>query len=593
MTSRIRWRLAATYLAVVFFAMTILGLVLSYSVERHFVSEAESALSAHGILIGDLIAQEFDAQGKPQDLNVLLRDLAAEVQARIVVYDDHNLLLGDSRAGSPWETVPERAEGLRAGFGCRICHSEVKGSESLTVEVPLTHGGQRIGSIKLFASRYEAVLAAARTRRIILAALFITSLIVAAITMRLAASIADPVSHMNEMARKMASGDLSQRVKVSRRDEIGQLAESLNVMADRLQTNLDQLAQERDKMATVLTGMADGIVVTDRLGAVALLNRASERLFGLESDRVIGEPVEVLGSVPDVPDMIRRTLASGKPIHKELKTTVPAERIINVYAAPVRDQRGDIAGGVAVLQDVTEARRQAEIRKDFVANVSHELRTPVASIRAIVGALESGAMEDSAMATRFLDSLDAEAERLSLLLNDLLHLSELESGKKEPKRTTVNMYELAYEVVAELSEKAKRCGVRVTVDIPHHLSVFAEKQQMLQVLRNLIDNAVKYTGDLGSVNITGYETDAETVLSVRDTGVGIPPSDLDRIFERFYRVDKARSRQLGGTGLGLSIVKDIMDAYGGRVMAESQVGVGSTFSVVLPKHQAESDSAAG
>ena len=593
MTSRIRWRLAATYLAVVFFAMTILGLVLSYSVERHFVSEAESALSAHGILIGDLIAQEFDAQGKPQDLNVLLRDLAAEVQARIVVYDDHNLLLGDSRAGSPWETVPERAEGLRAGFGCRICHSEVKGSESLTVEVPLTHGGQRIGSIKLFASRYEAVLAAARTRRIILAALFITSLIVAAITMRLAASIADPVSHMNEMARKMASGDLSQRVKVSRRDEIGQLAESLNVMADRLQTNLDQLAQERDKMATVLTGMADGIVVTDRLGAVALLNRASERLFGLESDRVIGEPVEVLGSVPDVPDMIRRTLASGKPIHKELKTTVPAERIINVYAAPVRDQRGDIAGGVAVLQDVTEARRQAEIRKDFVANVSHELRTPVASIRAIVGALESGAMEDSAMATRFLDSLDAETERLSLLLNDLLHLSELESGKKEPKRTTVNMYELAYEVVAELSEKAKRCGVRVTVDIPHHLSVFAEKQQMLQVLRNLIDNAVKYTGDLGSVNITGYETDAETVLSVRDTGVGIPPSDLDRIFERFYRVDKARSRQLGGTGLGLSIVKDIMDAYGGRVMAESQVGVGSTFSVVLPKHQAESDSAAG
>ncbi len=313
----------------------------------------------------------------------------------------------------------------------------------------------------------------------------------------------------------------------------------------------------------------------------------------MESDRVIGEPVEALGSVPDVPDMIRRTLASGKPIHKEFKTTVPAERIINVYAAPVRDQRGDIAGGVAVLQDVTEARRQADIRKDFVANVSHELRTPVASIRAIVGALESGAMEDSAMATRFLDSLDAEAERLSLLLNDLLHLSELESGKKEPKRTTVNMYELAHEVVAELSEKAKRCGVRVTVDIPHHLSVFAEKQQMLQVLRNLIDNAVKYTGELGSVNITGYETDAETVVSVRDTGVGIPPSDLDRIFERFYRVDKARSRQLGGTGLGLSIVRDIMGAYGGRVMVDSQVGVGSTFSVVLPKHQRESDSSAG
>ena len=586
MNSKIKWRLTATYLALVFIAMSLLGLILSYSIERQFTSEVRTALNAHGQLLRSQIMGSSRKALKPGDLDNACRLMASKINAHVVVRGQGGVILGDSEQGFRTVDIPESMRGLREGFGCRICHSEIRDPKMLSVNVPIMKGKQQEGSVVVSASLYEATRAAGKTRRIILAMLVFTSIMVAIMTFRLAGSIADPVSHMNEMARKMASGDLSLRVQATRRDEIGQLAETLNVMADHLQSNLDQLAQERDKMATVLTTMADGIVVTDKSGMVTLFNRASERLFGLKADKVVGNQVDMLKSVPDIPDMIRRTLDDGSLVRKEVSTQMPAERIINVYAAPVHDQKAAIAGSVVVLQDVTEIRRQAEIRKDFVANVSHELRTPVASVRAIVGALQSGAIEEAAVAQKFLDNLDLEIERLSLLLNDLLNLSELEAGKKS-KRTVVELREIAQQVISELSERASKGRVEVAMDIPSELSVLAEKQQMVQVMRNLVDNAIKYTGEGGSVEVTGNETDSEITFTVKDTGVGIPPSDLDRIFERFYRVDKARSRQLGGTGLGLSIVKDIVEAHDGRIMVDSEVGAGSTFTIALPKSKSE------
>jgi len=593
MTGQIRWKLTFTYLIVIFIAMSVLGLILSCLVERQFEHEVDVALNAHAQLLRSSIEESFRKDIKPGDLDGICRLLSGKIHARITVCGQDGAVLGDSENGlteAKGSGIPESMRELREGFGCRICHSEARAPRTITVTAPVTRGGKTIGMVKLSASLYEAEQAAARTRRIILASLVVTSLIVAGVTMRLAASIAEPVSHMNEMARRMASGDLSQRVQASSRDEVGQLATSLNLMADHLQANLDQLDQERDKMETILTSMADGIVVTDRSGAIILFNRAAERLFGLSSDQVIGKRIEALTALPEVAEMACCMLSGAKPLRKELRTAVPADRILDVHAAAVHDRKGDIAGSVCVLADVTEVRRQAEIRKDFIANASHELRTPVASIRALVGALQSGAWEDAAVAERFLNSLDAEAERLSLLLNDLLNLSELESDGTQPKRVVLPLKRIAEEAAANLSEKARQYGVRVSVDIPPDLVAYADKRQMLQVLQNLIDNAVKYTGDGGSVDITGAEANGEVFLSVKDTGVGIPPSELDRIFERFYRVDKARSRQLGGTGLGLSIVRDIVDAYGGRITVESQVGVGSTFTIALPKGSPDGDS---
>jgi len=236
-----------------------------------------------------------------------------------------------------------------------------------------------------------------------------------------------------------------------------------------------------------------------------------------------------------------------------------------------------------VLQDVTEIRRLDQIRKDFVANASHELRTSVASIRALVGALQLGAKKDPEVLDRFLDSLDAETERLSLLLSDLLDISELDVGRKGPQRTLAWFHELVEHAVSSLADKAARGGVTVAVDVPSDMCALVDKRQIQRVLVNLLDNAIKYTSSGGTVNISGRETDTEVSITVEDTGVGIPPAGIDRIFERFFRVDKARSRQLGGTGLGLSIVRDIAEAHDGRVSVESEVGKGSAFTFTVSK----------
>lgn len=571
MTSRTRWRLTAKYLAAIVAAVFVLGLLLSYSIEHLFIADLRKALNADGQLLRTEIERGFHDGMEPGDLDDMCRLLSRKINARVTVYGRDGGVLGDSERG---------------GAGS---------SDAVTVRIPPVKNSTagQVGLIKLSASPYEAQRAAGKAVRVALVALVLAGLVGAVAAARLASSIAEPIRRMNETARELAAGDLTRRLHTDAADDAGQLAESFNLMADRLQSNLDQLAQEKHEMGTVLTTMADGIIVTDKSGTIVLFNRAAERLFGLSSERIIGEQIEAAAAVPEIPEMVRRMLGSNKPIRRELATTLPAERILNVFAAPIHDQKRRIAGGVVVLQDVTEVRSQAAIRQDFVANVSHELRTPVAAIRAIVGALQSGAKEDPAMAKRFLDSLEAETDRLSLLLNDLLNLSELESGRQQPKRTVVRVREIAEQAVSDLSGAALRRGVRVAVDIDPEVCVFANRRQMLQVLQNLVDNAVKYTAESGSADVTASESETEVAVTVRDTGVGIPPSDLDRIFERFYRVDKARSRQLGGTGLGLSIVKDIVDAHEGRITIESKVGEGSVFTIRLPKPGSEDDSDVG
>lgn len=587
MIRQIRWKLAATYIVVMLVAMTILGSFISYSVEHQFVSQVQTALGAHANLCRSQIEQRLTSSSAVGDLDSLCQLLSGKVNARIIVTDKGNAVIGDSEremgASNAQSNMPISMKELRARFGCRLCHSEIAENQTYSVRIPIREGDRVLGQVTLSASLYNARLAAGRCRRIILVAVVLTALIVAIISMNVASTIAGPISHMNSMALKMAAGDLHQRVHVKLKDEVGQLAESLNAMATRLHDNMEQLAQERDRMETMLFTMADGIIVTDKSGIITLFNRAAERLFGLVSDCVIGEDAEALDCIPGVSEMIRCVLAGDSPVPRDLAASIPAERIVHVYVALVHDQEGKGVGSLVVLQDVTEIRRQAEFRKDFVGNVSHELRTPIASVRAIVGAFQAGAIDDPAVSAQFLTSLDSETERLSLLLNDLLALSALESGKLSPKRIMVRMKEIALLAVDELSDKARQCGVKVNVEIPDKLLAFADAHQTLQVMLNLVDNAIKYSGDGSLVIITGEESDSSVRVSVKDMGFGIPPADLDRIFERFYRVDKARSRQRGGTGLGLSIVKDIMEAHGGTITVDSIVGKGSVFTIIFRK----------
>lgn len=585
MSTKIRWRLTITYLSVIVVTMTIFGWLLSCVIEHQLAREVEIAMRAHAKPISDRVSQLMYKNPKLYELNDLCQLLARQTKLGVTVYDRHGLVLCNTEAPDLRDSgpTPISAKEFRSGFGCLICHTEMVKRKTLIVTVPLRHKGVFIGRLRLSASLFEAERAAGRTRRVIVAGTLLVGTIVALVTVKLAGSISEPIGQMNRMAREMSLGNLGQRVKVDSRDEIGQLAASLNRMADSLEAYLDDLSEERERMETILNSIGDGIVVTNEKGKVTLLNAPAERLFGMRRMDMIGSQVETLTPVCGLSYLVQSALSENRVIRGEVRTEFPADRILNVHVAPVHDRKGQIAGTVCLLQDMSETRRHAEIQKDFVANVSHELRTPVASIRAIVGALQSGALDDPDVAARFVSSLDAETERLSLLLNDLLNLSELDAGKTGRKYTAVNVRKVAEEVVDNLADQIRQRGVYVSLDVPESVTLRADSLHISQVLQNLVDNAVKYTRSGGTIGIAVLESENEVTLKVQDTGIGIPPGDLDRVFERFYRVDKARSRQLGGTGLGLSIVKDIVELYDGRIIVESEVGKGSTFTVVLPK----------
>lgn len=399
---------------------------------------------------------------------------------------------------------------------------------------------------------------------------------------RVVREVMEPLRRITEVAQRMAEGDLEQEIRISSRDEIGILAASLNNMARRLKENIDQITEERNKLAAILSSMDEGVLAIDRQGNIILINPVVEKLFRVTAEEAVGRNViEVIRNY-ELERLIRKALEENIHQAVEMSFLMPDPRIFRVQLVPLR--RGEeMAGIVVVLRDISELRRLEQMRSEFVANVSHELRTPLTSIRGFTETLLDGALEDPTVARHFLQIIHDEAERLTRLINDLLSLSTLESRRREPNRKLLDWHRLVGEVVSMLAPLVQGKNLEVEVKVAEDLPpVPADRDMMGQMLINLLDNAIKYTPDGGKIKVAVWGEGDNLVLQVADTGIGIPPESLPRIFERFYRADKARSRELGGTGLGLAIVKHIVEAHGGRIEVESRVNGGTSFTVYLP-----------
>ena len=402
------------------------------------------------------------------------------------------------------------------------------------------------------------------------------------ILMKRISTIRHALQQLQQAVETLPEGTLPQ-LSTAPGVELMRLTAALEEMNMRVRERLAQLENDRNRLSAVFTSMRDAVITLGSSGRIVLINPAAERLFEVKAAAVVGQGVLQVIRHQKLARAMQDVTANGKPITLELETFDVPMRHFQADLAPVRSTKGELTGAVAVLHDVTQLRRLEEMRREFVANVSHELRTPITSIKGFLETLLDGAMDDAETCRRFLTILSNEANRLANLVNDLLDLSRLEAETGPVPMETVEVAEAIDQVMELMTPLAQNRRIKTEVHVERNILIKANKAMLHQALLNLLDNAIKYTPEDGRVWITVEAREAEGLvdINVHDTGPGIPSSHLNRLFDRFYRVDKARSRSVGGTGLGLAIVRLIAERHGGKVKAASTVGKGSTFTLTL------------
>jgi len=586
--------LKLTLTLVGFVAVTSLaaGLYLNRALENFAVESLETRLGSVAAVVHDE-ARNLLRGGAPATAP---RDLALRVAratgARVTLIAPDGRVLAESERGAAdlaglenHAGRPEVRAALEGHTGRALRRSATVEAPLLYVAVPVRDETRTLGVLRLALPLSAVTASYATLHQVMLAGGAVALMVALGIGIFVAGRVTRPVVEMQSIARQMSEGSFLVRAPTRSTDEIGTLGRSLNVMAGRLREKIQDLEQEQAKITAMLDAMVEGVIAVDGHEHILLMNEQARTMFGLGSSRGEGKPfLEVIRNA-DLHEIFRAVHAGGAglALRQEIAMSSPAQRILGVNAVGLAPA-GVEAGVVMVLHDVTALRQLERVRTEFVANVSHELRTPLTAIQGYLETLLSGALEEPENARRFLEIVLRHSERLGRLLNDLTDLSNIELGKVTLRKESVPLDELVASVVAIIGPRAARSGVTVTANTPAEVpAVAADRDRLVQVLINLVDNAVKYTPEGGTVTvITRSGGDGTVEIAVADTGIGIPAADLPRITERFYRVDKARSRELGGTGLGLAIVKHLVLAHGGELRIESQEQQGTTVRFTLP-----------
>jgi two-component system phosphate regulon sensor histidine kinase PhoR len=408
-------------------------------------------------------------------------------------------------------------------------------------------------------------------------------------------SLTQPILEMIQRAIQLVPGIFDRQAHINSGDELRSLSKAIGEMGIQLNNTIEEISKEKDYLQTILRGMKEGVLVVDGRSRILMVNDALRDLLSLSSDVVDKMPLELIRNA-ELEAAIRKAVHEGESSGLELDVPASGGKILEVNVVGILPSSKWIGkegeesrGAIAVFHDITRLKELEKIRQDFVANVSHELRTPLTTIKGYTETLLEGALKE-AVASQFVQVIKRHADRLAKIVEDLLILSKIESREFQLKREIISLSGFIDDVIDFVKEPAEKKKISISRNqIPSSLSVEADRNYLEQILINLLDNAIKYTPEGGSVTISAIEKDAgEIEFSIKDNGIGIPKEDLPRIFERFYRVDKGRSQELGGTGLGLSIVKHLVQAHGGRIWVESQLGKGSTFYFTLVKQSGTS-----
>nr|WP_268624351.1 cell wall metabolism sensor histidine kinase WalK [Paenibacillus alvei] len=609
----IQAKLIIIYVLLILIAMQLIGVYFVSSMKHtqttNFTKELQNTAELMSIYAGQTLKgdETLDDEQTLEALNKFVRSFINMNGVEIQVLDVTGKVLTTSVpthmeyvGRKNTETVVNRAlQGMRDNQEVIIDEDNVR---KQVLAKPVYSNGKLVGALYIVASMKELYATIEGINRIFLSGMAIALGLTAVLGVILAHTITQPIKEITKQATKVAEGNFAGQVPVMGTDEIGQLSEAFNYMTRRLQEALNANEEEKEKLASILTNMSDGVVATDEQGQVILVNRRACKLLSIKQGEVEGSPMSEVLRVPQeqIDDMVNGKLNwMLLPRTEEHEGDEDSETILRISFTPVHRRGEGMTGSIVVLQDVTEQEKLEQSRREFVANVSHELRTPLTTIKSYVEALGDGALEEPQLAGRFVGVIQNETERMIRLVTDLLHLSRLDSKQAKLRKQVTDMTEMLEDVIDRFSFQFRNKGIAASVVIDPDIGkgglVMIDRDQIDQLLDNLVSNAVKYTPDGGEVKLVAVLDSSRSMLhvSVQDNGLGIPQKDLERIFERFYRVDKARSRNMGGTGLGLSIAREIVRTHGGDIWIESEWGAGTqiTFSLPLTSMKAEGSEA--
>jgi len=580
------WKLFLGYLLVLVVALGALGLYLSHELSQHQLASLESSLQSQAGLIQDLAAEAFvTPQGRAR-LSDEARRLGRAAGLRVTFIAVDGTVLGDSEHDihtmENHRSRPEVRDALRRGTGRGTRYSTTLETHMLYVAVAAKRGAETVGVVRVAVPLYQVAAALRRVRWMVTSAALLALGLAVLLSAQLAHSIGRAIRALSQAAARLAGGDLDTRVRVRvrGRDEIAALGTVFNDMAARLRTMVRELREEKHKTETILERLGEAIIVTDAAGRITGCNLAAERVFGITCDQVLGLSAVNATQNSALDQAFQDVLATRETATTEVQVLFPEPRVLEATVTALAVE--EPLGAVAILHDVTELRRLEGVRREFVANASHELQTPITAIKALAETLLADPRDDPALVERFLRDLEKQADRLAALVRDLLDLAAIEAGPLPLQPATVVVADIAREVAAQLQSLAEQQGVSIELDVPPNAAVRADRFALIKILANLLDNAIKYNERGGRAGVTATRQDDRVAITVWDTGIGILSTDRNRVFERFYRVDKSRSRELGGTGLGLAIVKHLTEALGGEVTAESEPRKGTRFTVTLP-----------
>lgn len=582
MLKSIRWRIAVPYILLILIITFSVGIFLNSFIHRQYQERTQENLIDQARLISDALAGRPFPPSSQGKLAGEIAHWSNLLQARITVLTLDGTVIGDSdqnpQSMGNLSQVTEIQKALEEGWGRSIRYSQAEKQDLLFIAVPIKITGSTLGFTRLAIPQSEVAAGYKQLRNKIFLVSGLTALAAILLSYLIAYQTTKPLIRLTKSTQDLADGSLEGLLVSRGYDEIGQLTRAFNNLLKTLQDQIHALQSEREKLSAVLQQMTDGVIIVNAEDEIELINPAAERLFKTSAQNVEGHSAAEILRQHQWIDLLHSCREKGKEQAQSLE--LPGKDIfLQGIAIPLGESMPDHT--LLLFQDLTRIRRLETTRQDFISNISHELRTPLAALKALTETLQSGALEDPPAAGKFLSRMETEVDALAQMVTELLELSRIESGQVPLELENVSPQIIVEEAIERMREQANRRNIKIYMDLPDQLpKVKADPRRIEQVLVNLLHNAIKFSDREGTILVGASADKDDLTFFVEDHGIGIPPADLPRIFERFYKTDQARSS--GGTGLGLAISKHLIEVHNGEIWAESEQSQGSTFYFSLP-----------